>query len=284
MSEPDRKRPLVCPLSMPEPMSISMHCVCCMVDGSCAHSNSGLLLCCQTTTVACFAHHHAACSVQVAEDDGDGSDDGFDLAPTDAEATIMLLRSKLYPDPQKAAAAAAAAAQSRHSKRSKKATGPSKAAAAAITAAAAAKQLPPIVLKSQLYTVLTDRTAADRDLERLRQSQRVRVFKLAIGGLQEHGGHSSAHTGTQRVSTVGMCRNSLADTLQGAAHSWIDHAHYVGAACCTAGLQGLQVCCCKQWQQCICGAGSEHAQVLLACVCLQEPMNMCCCWLVTTCH
>jgi hypothetical protein len=126
-----------------------------------------------------------SCSVQVAEDEVDGSDDGFELAPTDAEATIMLLRSKLYPDPQKAAAAAAAAAQSRHSKRSKTAAGPSKAAAAAITAAAAAKQLPPIVLKSQLYTVLTDRTAADRDLERLRQSQRVRVFKLAIGGLPQ---------------------------------------------------------------------------------------------------
>lgn len=97
----------------------------------------------------------------------------------------MLLRNKLYPDPSKAAAAASAAKQSRHAKRSKVATGPSKATAAAITAAAAAaaaaKMLPPIVLKSQLYTVLTDRTAADRDLEDLRQKGRVRVFKLAIG-------------------------------------------------------------------------------------------------------
>ena len=96
----------------------------------------------------------------------------------------MLLRSKLYPDPA-AAAAAATAAKTRHAKRSKAAAGPSKAAAAAITAAAAAaaaaKQLPPIVLKSQVYTVLTDKTAADKDLEQLRQSQRVRVFKLAIG-------------------------------------------------------------------------------------------------------
>jgi hypothetical protein len=99
----------------------------------------------------------------------------------------MLLRNKLYPDPAQAAAAASAAKQSRHAKRSKAATGPSKATAAAITAAAAAaaaaKQLPPIVLKSQLYTVLSDRTAADRDLEDLRQKGRVRVFKLAIGEL-----------------------------------------------------------------------------------------------------
>lgn len=109
----------------------------------------------------------------------------LDLVPTDAEATIMLLRNKLYPDPAQAAAAASAAKQSRHAKRSKAATGPSKATAAAITAAAAAaaagKQLPPIVLKSQLYTVLSDKTAADRDLEDLRQKGRVRVFKLAIG-------------------------------------------------------------------------------------------------------
>lgn len=119
---------------------------------------------------------------------GDTDDDeleGLDMAPTDAEATIMLLRNKLYPDPATAAAAAAAAKQSRHAKRSKSATGPSKATytaiAAAAAAAAAAKQLPPIVLKTQVYTVLTDRTAADRDLEQLRQQGRVRVFKLAIG-------------------------------------------------------------------------------------------------------
>lgn len=172
--------------------------------------HGGWKLCTQQQwTAALLSNHHGgmlckpSCSVQVAEDEGDGSDDGFELAPTDAEATIMLLRSKLYPDPQKAAAAAAAAAQSRHSKRSKTAAGPSKAAAAAITAAAAAKQLPPIVLKSQLYTVLTDRTAADRDLERLRQSQRVRVFKLAIGGLPQ----STVGT-AQLACAVGMRRTA----------------------------------------------------------------------------
>lgn len=96
-----------------------------------------------------------------------------------------MLRQKLFPDPAAAAAAAATAKQTRHAKRSKSAAGPSKATAAAIAAAtaaaAAAKQLPPVVLKSQIYTVLTDRTAADRDLEDLRQQGRVRVFKLAIG-------------------------------------------------------------------------------------------------------
>jgi hypothetical protein len=115
----------------------------------------------------------------------EGGLDSLDMIPTDAEATIMLLRNKLYPDPAQAAAAASAAKQSRHAKRSKAATGPSKATAAAIAAAAAAaaaaKQLPPIVLKSQLYTVLSNKTAVDRDLEDLRQKGRVRVFKLAIG-------------------------------------------------------------------------------------------------------
>lgn len=37
------------------------------------------------------------------------------------------------------------------------------------------------MLKSQLYTVLTDKTAADKDLEGLRRDGRVHVFKLAIG-------------------------------------------------------------------------------------------------------
>ena len=36
--------------------------------------------------------------------------------------------------------------------------------------AAAARQLPRIILKTQLYTVLTDRTAADRELESLQQA------------------------------------------------------------------------------------------------------------------
>lgn len=150
-----------------------------------------LLLCCEGLVVMlliCSALLLCCCYVpQVADAAGDDGeyDDGWDLAPSDAEASIMLLRSKLYPDPAAAAAAAGAAKTSRHAKRSKSAAGPSKAAAAAITAAAAAaaaaKQLPPIVLKTQVYTVLTDKTAADRDLEQLRQSQRVRVFKLSIG-------------------------------------------------------------------------------------------------------
>lgn len=142
-------------------------------------------------TSGCFAHQAAAALLLLcpqaggeaaAAEEEEADDDLHGMAPTDAEATIMLLRQKLYPDPAQAAAAASAAKQSRHAKRSK-ATGPSKATAAAITAAAAAaaKQLPPIVLKSQLYTVLTDKTTADRDLEDLRQKGRVRVFKLAIG-------------------------------------------------------------------------------------------------------
>ncbi|WIA36552.1 hypothetical protein OEZ86_007844 [Tetradesmus obliquus] len=42
-------------------------------------------------------------------------------------------------------------------------------------------QLPPIILKSQLYTVLADKTAVDRDVEQLRQQGRARLFKLAFG-------------------------------------------------------------------------------------------------------
>lgn len=105
--------------------------------------------------------------------------------PSDAHASVMLLRSSLYPDPAAAAAAAIAASQTRHAKRSKPAAGPSKAAAAAAQAAAAAATsaaaLPPLLLKSQLYTVLNDRTAADRDVENLRRQGKVRLFKLAIG-------------------------------------------------------------------------------------------------------
>ncbi|WIA16353.1 hypothetical protein OEZ85_013051 [Tetradesmus obliquus] len=41
--------------------------------------------------------------------------------------------------------------------------------------------LPPIILKSQLYTVLADKTAVDRDVEQLRQQGRARLFKLAFG-------------------------------------------------------------------------------------------------------
>lgn len=138
-------------------------------------------------------HAAAADTAAVSAAPADVDDDDFfqleDLGhlPTDAEATVMLLRSQLYPDPAAAAAAALAAKQTRSAKRSRNAPGPSKAAAAAVTAAAAAataaRQLPPIILKSQLYTVLADKTAVDRDVEQLRQQGRARLFKLAFGGL-----------------------------------------------------------------------------------------------------
>lgn len=129
--------------------------------------------------------HQAPCHSQL-QQANTGDNDSEDLeVPSDAQATVMLLRDQLYPDPAVAAAAAAAAKQTRHAKRSKTAPGPSKAAAAAIVAAAAAataaRHLPPIVLKSQLYTVLADRTAVDRDVEDLRRQGTVRLFKLAIG-------------------------------------------------------------------------------------------------------
>jgi hypothetical protein len=134
-------------------------------------------------------HPHAAAAAAAApaaaDPDKDLQVEDSDDLPTDAEATLMLLRDQLYPDPAAAAAAALAAKQSRSAKRSRSAPGPSKAAAAAVTAAAAAataaRQLPPIILKSQLYTVLADKTAVDRDVEQLRQQGRARLFKLAIG-------------------------------------------------------------------------------------------------------
>jgi len=136
-----------------------------------------LLPCCCPVGVCCRLLYSVW---QVDEDH-----DSFDSVLSDAEASILLLRHKLFPDPAAAAAAAATAKQTRHAKRSKSAAGPSKATVAAIAAAtaaaAAAKQLPPVVLKTVVYTVLTDRTTADRDLEDLRQQGRVRVFKLAIG-------------------------------------------------------------------------------------------------------
>lgn len=97
----------------------------------------------------------------------------------------MLLRSRLYPDAAAAAAAAAAAKSTRFAKRSKSAPGPSKATAAAVAAAAAAAaaaaHLPHIILKSQLYTVLADKTAVDRDVEQLRQNGKAKLFKLSTG-------------------------------------------------------------------------------------------------------
>ncbi|KAF6254899.1 serine-threonine protein kinase 19-domain-containing protein [Scenedesmus sp. NREL 46B-D3] len=130
-------------------------------------------------------HAAAAATPGAAGIDDDLQLEDLDELPTDAEATVMLLRNQLYPDPAAAAAAALAAKQSRSAKRSRSAPGPSRAAAAAVTAAAAAataaRKLPPIVLKSQLYTVLADKTAVDRDVEQLRQQGRARLFKLAIG-------------------------------------------------------------------------------------------------------
>jgi hypothetical protein len=128
----------------------------------------------------------AAAAPTAADTDNQLHSEDLEDLPTDAEAALMLLRDQLYPDPTAAAAAALAAKQSRSAKRSRSAPGPSKAAAAAVTAAAAAataaRQLPPIILKSQLYTVLADKTAVDRDVEQLRQQGRARLFKLAIGG------------------------------------------------------------------------------------------------------
>jgi hypothetical protein len=134
-------------------------------------------------------HPHAAAAAAAApaaaDTDNDVQLDDWEYLPTDAEATVMLLRDQLYPDPAAAAAAALAAKQSRSAKRSRSAPGPSKAAAAAVAAAAAAataaRQLPPLLLKSQLYTVLADKTAVDKDVEQLRQQGRARLFKLAFG-------------------------------------------------------------------------------------------------------
>jgi hypothetical protein len=130
-------------------------------------------------------HPHAAAAAAApaaADTDKDVQLDDWEYLPTDAEATVMLLRDQLYPDP---AAAALAAKHSRSAKRSRSAPGPSKAAAAAVAAAAAAataaRQLPPLLLKSQLYTVLADKTAVDKDVEQLRQQGRARLFKLAFG-------------------------------------------------------------------------------------------------------
>jgi hypothetical protein len=39
----------------------------------------------------------------------------------------------------------------------------------------------PVVLKSHLYTILTDRTAVDREVDALRVQNKVRVYKLATG-------------------------------------------------------------------------------------------------------
>lgn len=50
--------------------------------------------------------------------------------------------------------------------------------------------LPPLVLQSQLYSVLRDRTEVDRQLDDLRRRNVVRVFKLSSGGAPGGGGPS----------------------------------------------------------------------------------------------
>lgn len=137
------------------------------------------------TSINTHSWHQPPCYAELLQANAEDNDSEDLEAPSDAQATVMLLRDQLYPDPAAAAVAAAAAKQTRHAKRSRTAAGPSKAAAAAVVAAAAAataaRQLPPIVLKSQLYTVLADRTAVDRDVEDLRRQGKLRIFKLAIG-------------------------------------------------------------------------------------------------------
>jgi hypothetical protein len=57
--------------------------------------------------------------------------------------------------------------------------------------------LPAVVLKSQLYTVLKDRTASDRELDELKRRGEVRTFKMPTGEALHTGLHACAHPGQE---------------------------------------------------------------------------------------
>ena len=115
----------------------------------------------------------AAAAAAAAARDNDGSDDDEwgDLAahaPSDAEAALLALKAELYGDALARAAAKRrkGAGDGGHHHYQQQHQPP---------------PLPPFVLKAQLYTVLRDRTAADRDLDGLARAGRARAFKLATG-------------------------------------------------------------------------------------------------------
>jgi hypothetical protein len=72
---------------------------------------------------------------------------------SDVEAALLLLKGEVYGD----------------------------SAGAAGAPAPAGARLPPVILKAQLYTVLPDRTAVDRELDALQRAGALRAFKLATG-------------------------------------------------------------------------------------------------------
>jgi hypothetical protein len=79
-------------------------------------------------------------------------------APSDVEAALLLLKAELHAAPPRAPPRGHH--QLQHARQ---------------------LPLPPFVTKSQIYTVLADRTAVDRDLDDLMRRGRARAFKLATG-------------------------------------------------------------------------------------------------------
>jgi len=119
----------------------------------------------------------AADAAAAAGNDGDSEGDSHGVdGLSDVEAALVLLRNQLYgagahpqqpQQPGRHPAPVTSAQQEAAAKRAAK--------------GAALAALPPLVLRPQLYTVLRDRTAADREVERLRAAGRVRVLRLPGG-------------------------------------------------------------------------------------------------------
>ncbi|KIY97557.1 hypothetical protein MNEG_10405 [Monoraphidium neglectum] len=110
-------------------------------------------------------------------DAGACDNDGELDVPSDVEAAVMLLKAELY-----GAVAAAACAKQR---RPPAAQQQQQQQQQQQSAAWGAGGLPPFVLKAHIYTVVSDRTAADRDLDDLLARGRARAFRLATGA-DEH--------------------------------------------------------------------------------------------------
>lgn len=110
------------------------------------------------TVLASSGSTHAASQPLSQDPFVDGDADGALEAPSDVEAALLLLKAEVHSSLQQAAQC-----RTHGQQRSQDNLDP----------------LPPFLLKGQIYTVLSDRTAVDRELDDLVRRRRTRTFKLA---------------------------------------------------------------------------------------------------------
>jgi hypothetical protein len=116
----------------------------------------------------------AAPSSALAAEAGGDSDDGFDCPiPSDTLAALHLLRAQ-FPKLPGVRGLRGSRAQQQHAREFMQSPHGRLTARALLTTL----QVPPFALTTQLYTVLQDRTVADRELDALRRANEVRLVTL----------------------------------------------------------------------------------------------------------